>query len=159
MTIITVTTPENRLSQQQRRVLAESLTDAVLVPEIGQHAPAARVGFQVHFVERTSDRMAIGGRLLADQTPMPDVATIDICVMDAAWPKDVRKQVIENVLAAMAKACGMTEPSPAWWATFRVIAEGSWGSRGRVLSILELLASGVFTSERIAEIRKALTQS
>jgi phenylpyruvate tautomerase PptA (4-oxalocrotonate tautomerase family) len=136
MTIITVTTPENRLSQQQRRVLAESLTDAVLVPEIGQHAPAARVGFQVHFVERTSDRMAIGGRLLADQAPMPDAVTIDICVMDAAWPKDVRKQVIENVLAAMAKACGMTEPSPAWWVTFRVIDEGSWGSRGRVLSIL-----------------------
>lgn len=158
MTIITVTTPENRLSQQQRRVLAESLTDAVLVPEIGQHAPAARVGFQVHFVERTPDRIAIGGRLLADQTPMPDVATIDICVMDAAWPKRVRKQVIENVLAAMTKACGMTEASPAWWVTFHVIDEGSWGSRGRVLSILELLASGVFTSERIAEIREVQSQ-
>jgi phenylpyruvate tautomerase PptA (4-oxalocrotonate tautomerase family) len=155
MTIITVTTPENRLSQQQRRVLAELLTDAVLVPEVGQHAPAARVGFQVHFAELGADRMAIGGRLLSDQTPPPDVATIDICVMDAAWPKPVRKQVIENVLAAMAKGCGVNEPSPAWWVTFRVIDEGSWGSRGRVLSILELLASGVFTPERIAEIREA----
>jgi phenylpyruvate tautomerase PptA (4-oxalocrotonate tautomerase family) len=155
MTIITVTTPENRLSQQQRRVLAELLTDAVLVPEIGQQVPAARVGFQVHFVERTLDRMAIGGRLMADQLPIPDVATVDICVMDAAWPRLLRKQVIENVLAAMAKACGTTEPSPGWWVTFRVIDEGSWGSRGRVLSILELLASGVFTRERIAEIREA----
>lgn len=156
MTIITVTTLENRLSQEQRSELAESLTDAVLVPEVGQHAPPARVGFQVHFVERTPDRMAIGGRLLSQQTPMADVATIDICVMDAAWPKPVRKQVIENVLAAMAKACGKTEPSPAWWVTFRVIEEGSWGSRGSVLSILDLLASGVFTPERISEIRKAL---
>jgi phenylpyruvate tautomerase PptA (4-oxalocrotonate tautomerase family) len=155
MTIITVTTPENRLSQQQRRVLAELLTDAVLVPEVGHSAPAARVGFQVHFTELSSDRMAIGGRLLSDQTSPPDVATIDVCVMDAAWPDPVRKQVIENVLAAMAKACGMTEPSPAWWVTFRVIDEGSWGSRGRVLSIRELLASGVFTAERIEEIREA----
>lgn len=153
MTIITVTTPPDRLSQEQRRELAESLTDAVLVPEVGQHAPPARVGFQVHFVELTPDRMAIGGRLLSHQSPMPDVATIDICVMDAAWPKPLRKQVIENVLAAMAKACGQPEPSPGWWVTFRVIDDGSWGSRGRVLSILDLLASGVFTPQRVAEIR------
>jgi hypothetical protein len=33
---------------------------------------------------------------------------------------------------------------------------GSWGSRGSVLSILDLLSSGVFTPERVAEIRKAL---
>lgn len=156
MTIITVTTPEGRLSLEQRRQLAESLTDAVLVPEVGQPAPPARVGFQVHFAERAPDRMAIGGRLLADMPQAPDVATIDICVMDAAWPQPVRKQVTENVLAAMAKACGMAAPSPAWWTTFRTIDEGSWGSRGTVLSVLDLLASGVFTAERIAEIRKAL---
>jgi phenylpyruvate tautomerase PptA (4-oxalocrotonate tautomerase family) len=156
MTIITVTTPENRLSLEQCSELAESLTDAVLIPEIGRHAPAARIGFQVHFIERPSDQMAIGGRLLSQQVPMPDVATIEICVMDAAWPAPVRKQVIENVLAAMTKACGKTEPSPTWWVTFRVTDEGSWGTRGSVLSILDLLASGVFTPERVAEIRKAL---
>jgi hypothetical protein len=50
--------------------LAETLTDAVLVPEVGQHAPAARAGFQVHFVERERDMMDIGGRLLADTDPM-----------------------------------------------------------------------------------------
>ena len=157
MTIVTVTTPEDRLSPAQRRDLAESLTDAVLVPEVGHHAPAARIGFQVHFVERTPDRIAIGGRLVSELKPAPDVATIDICVMDAAWPGPVRRQVIENVLAAMAKACGQAQPSPAWWVTFRVIDEGSWGSRGSVLSILDLLSSGVFTSERVAEIRQALS--
>lgn len=156
MTIVTVTTPEGRLSLEQRRELALSLTDAVLVPEVGQFAPPARIGFQVHFVERTPDRMAIGGRLLCDQSPAPDVATFDICVMDAAWPTPVRKRVTENVLAAMAKACAMEQPSPAWWTTFRTIDEGSWGSRGSVLSILDLLGSGVFTPERVAEIRKAL---
>lgn len=156
MTIITVSTPEGRLSPEQRRELALSLTDAVLVPEVGQPAPPARIGFQVHFVERTLDRMAICGRLLCDQSPAPDVATVDICVMDAAWPTSVRKQVTENVLAAMTKACAMAQPSPAWWTTFRTIDEGSWGSRGSVLSILDLLASGVFTPERVAEIRDAL---
>jgi len=68
----------------------------------------------------------------------------------------VRKQVTVNVLAAMAKACGLDRPSPAWWTTFRTIDEGSWGSRGGVLSILDLLATGVFTPERVTEIRKAL---
>jgi phenylpyruvate tautomerase PptA (4-oxalocrotonate tautomerase family) len=113
MTIITVTTPHGRLSIEQRRQLAQSLTDAVLVPEVGQLAPPARIGFQVHFTERSPDQMAIGGVLLGDQVPAPDVATINICVMDGAWPQDTRKQVIENTLAALAQACGLSAPSPA----------------------------------------------
>ena len=155
MTIITVTTPRERLSVEQRRELAQTLTDAVLVPEVGQLEPVARVGFQVHFAERSLDQIAIGGALLSDQA-QPDVATIDICVMDGAWPQDIRKQVIENILAAMAKGCGIDKPSPAWWVTFRVIDEGSWGSRGGVMSIFDLLASGVFTEAKVNAIRQLL---
>jgi hypothetical protein len=40
--------------------------------------------------------------------------------------------------------------------TFRIIDEGSWGSRGRALSILDLVDSGVFTNERAAAIRAAV---
>lgn len=151
MTIVTVTAPTGRLNLDQRRRLAETLTDAVLVPEVGQPAPPARVGFQVRFVELEPDAMAIGGKLLVDQ-PV-DVMSIDVAVMDAAWPQAVREQVIRNILAAMAEACGMSEPAPAWWVMFRVIDEGSWGSRGGVLSILDLLASGVFTPERVTAIK------
>ena len=151
MTIVTVTAPKGRLDLDQRRRLAETLTDAVLVPEVGQPAPPARVGFQVRFVELEPDAMAIGGKLLVYQ-PV-DALSIDVAVMDAAWPQSVREQVIRNLLAAMAEACGLSEPSPAWWVMFRVIDEGSWGSRGGVLSILDLLASGVFTPERVTAIR------
>ncbi|MNW28996.1 hypothetical protein D3C74_58380 [compost metagenome] len=49
------------------------------------------------------------------------------------------------------------EPSPAWWVSFQVIDEGSWGSRGGVLSILDLLGSGVFTDEKAQAIRKNIT--
>lgn len=156
MTIITVHAPKGRLGLEQRRELAETLTDAVLVPEVGQFAPAARVGFQVHFVEREPEMMAIGGRLLADAGPELDVMAIDVTVMDAAWQPGVRAEVIERVLAALAAACGMAAPSPAWWVTFRVIEEGSWGSSGGVLSVLPLLDSGVFTEERVAAVRAAL---
>ena len=76
MTIITVTTPEGRLSLEQRRRLAETLTDAVLEPEVGQLAPAARVGFQVVFSERPLDGMAIGGKLLADYVHTGVPATV-----------------------------------------------------------------------------------
>jgi phenylpyruvate tautomerase PptA (4-oxalocrotonate tautomerase family) len=155
MTVITVNTKKDRLSREQRRTLAETLTDAVLVPEVGQFAPAARPGFQVHFVEREPDMMAIGGRLLADAGPELDVMVIDVAVMDADWRREVRAQVIERVLAAMADACGLDKPSPAWWVNFRVIDEGSWGSSGGVLSILTLLDSGVFTEEKTKAIRAA----
>ncbi|WP_280194138.1 hypothetical protein [Nocardia farcinica] len=39
MTVITVNASNGRLSLEQRRELAETLTDAVLVPEVGQLAP------------------------------------------------------------------------------------------------------------------------
>lgn len=154
--MITVNTAKDRLTREQRRTLAETLTDAVLVPEIGQFVPAARAGFQVHFVEREPDMMAIGGRLLVDAGPELDVMVIDVAVMDAAWQREVRAEVIERVLAALAKACGTEKPSPAWWVNFRVIDEGSWGSSGGVLSVLPLLDSGVFTQERAEAVRAAL---
>ncbi len=157
MTVITVTTSKGRLNREQRRVLAETLTDAVLVPEVGRFAPAARAGFQVHFAEREPDMMAIGGRLLADAGPGADVMVIDVTVMDGDWPGEVRAEVIERVLAALAEACGLPEPSPAWWVTFRVIEKGSWGSRGGVLSVLSLLDSGVFSAEKAEAIRAALS--
>ncbi|MFI6495027.1 4-oxalocrotonate tautomerase family protein [Streptomyces sp. NPDC050564] len=157
MTVITVNSSKGRLSLDQRRKLAETLTDAVLVPEVGQFAPAARVGFQVHFTEREPDTMAIGGRLLADAGPDADAMVIDVTVMDGDWCQEVRTEVIKRVLAAMADACGLAQPSPTWWVTFRVIDEGSWGSRGAVLSVLSLLDSGVFSEEKAEAVRTALS--
>lgn len=157
MTVITVNTPQGRLSLEERRTLAETLTDAVLVPEVGQFAPAARAGFQVHFVEHEPDRMAIGGRLLADSGAGLDVMVIDVAVMDGDWRREVRAAVIERILAALAEACGLPGPSPAWWVNFRVIDDGSWGSSGGVLSILSLLDSGVFTDEKVKAIREAIS--
>ncbi|MDX3644395.1 tautomerase enzyme [Streptomyces sp. MB09-02B] len=156
MTVITVHTPEGRLSLEQRRTLAETLTDAVLVPEVGQFAPAARAGFQVHFVERAAGMMAIGGRLLADAEQAADVMVIDVTVMDGDWRREVRAEVIERILAALAEACGVARPSPSWWVTFRVVDEGSWGAGGGVLSVLSLLDSGVFTQEKAEAIRTTL---
>ncbi|NUP45329.1 MAG: tautomerase enzyme [Streptomyces sp.] len=156
MTVITVNAPQGRLSLEQRRTLAETLTDAVLVPEVGRFAPAARVGFQVHFMERAPDMPAIGGRLLADAGQELDVMVIDVAVMDGDWRREVRAEVIERVLTALADACGLPEPSPTWWVDFRVINEGSWGSGGRALSILSLLESGVFTEEKARAIRAAV---
>lgn len=156
MTVITVNAPAGRLDVEQRRILARMLTDAVLVPEVGQDAPAARVGFQVHFVERDLDQVAIGGVLLADLPEPPDLMMVDVAVMDAAWARATRADVIQRLLAALAEACGLDQPSPAWWVNFRVIDDGSWASSGTVLSILDLLDTGVFTAERAAEVRMAL---
>ncbi|MFE9633361.1 hypothetical protein [Streptomyces sp. NPDC006463] len=107
----------------------------------------------MHFVEREPDMMAIGGRLLADIGPDADVMVIDVAVMDGDWRQEVRAVVIERVLAAMADACGLPQPSPTWWVNFRVIDEGSWGSSGGVLSILSLLDGGEFTEEKAKAIR------
>jgi hypothetical protein len=82
--------------------------------------------------------------------------TVNIAVMDAAWPAQVRERVIRGVLARLAESCDMPKPSPHWWVTFQVIEEGSWGSRGGAVSILQLLDSGAFTAERASAIRDAI---
>lgn len=153
MTVITVNIPEGRFTVEQRRKLAQTLTDAVLVPEIGQFIPAARIGFQVHFVERSLDRIAIGGVLLSDTAV--DVILVDVTVMDGDWPREVRADVIRRILAALTDVAGLDAPQPRWWVNFRVIEDGSWGSRGGVLSILDLLEQdpGAFTPAKAAAIR------
>jgi phenylpyruvate tautomerase PptA (4-oxalocrotonate tautomerase family) len=159
MTVITVNAPAGRFTTDQRRTLAQTLTDAVLVPEVGQFEPAARVGFQVHFRDYQPDQIALGGLLVTDFPEAPDVMVIDLAVMDADWGQEVREVVITRLLRAMADACDLPDPQPAWWVTFRVIDEGSWGAGGGVLSVLSLLDSGVFTPERSDAIRHALAIS
>lgn len=156
MTFINVTTPQGRLNVDQRRKLAKTLTDAVLVPEVGRLSPEARRGYQVHFSERLLDMIAHAGELLSDKPS--DVMVLDVVVMDCCWTREDRAVVIRNILSALAEACGMEKPSPTWWINFRVIEEGSWGSRGGVLSFLHLLDQGpsVFSPERAAAIRTAL---
>jgi hypothetical protein len=156
MTFIQVMTPRGRLNVEQRRKLATTLTDAVLIPEVGRPAPEARRGYQVHFVERELDMIAHGGELLCDKPS--DVILLDVAAMDCCWTREDRSSVIRNLLAALADACEMEAPSPAWWVNFRVIEEGCWGSRGGVLSFLDILDQGgsVFPPERAAAIRTAL---
>src|SRR4029453_9460429 len=156
MTVIYVMTPQGRLNADQRRVLAKTLTDAVLVPEVGKLAPEARRGYQVHFAERPLDMIAHGGELLSDKPG--DGMVIDVVAMDCCWTREDRATVIRNIHAALADACGMKAPSPAWWINFRIIEEGSWGCGGGVLSFLDLLEHGAayFSPERATAIRTAL---
>lgn len=154
MTVISVTAPVGRIGLDQRRELAESLTDAVLVTEVGQPQPAARVGFQVHFRELAPDAMAIGGRLVCDQDT--DVVLLDIAVMDGDWPEADRAAVIRAAFAALEKALG--PPSAGWWINFRTIDEGSWGLRTKPLSILELVETGLFSDAKAQKIRDAVAQ-
>lgn len=151
MTIITVTSQIGCINASARAVLARTLTDAVLVPELGQFVASARAGFQVHFRELASDSMALGGQLVAQCGA--DVITVDIAVMDGDWAGPDRVEVIRGTLAALAEALGMETPRPEWWVNLRVIDEGSWGSRGAVLSILDLLPFGVFSEGKAAAIR------
>src|SRR5437868_7378857 len=119
MTFMHVMTPQGRLTGEQRRVLAKTLTDAVLVPEVGRLVPEARSGYQVHFVERPPDMIAHGGELLSDKPS--DVVVVDVAVMDCCWTREDRAAVIGNILAALADAVGVKTPSPAWWVNFRII--------------------------------------
>ncbi|MFM9281998.1 hypothetical protein [Paenibacillus jiagnxiensis] len=97
--------------------------------------------------------MAIGGKLLSEQ-PERDVITVNIIVMDGDWPKEIRNIVITNVYNSLISILEVQEPSPNWWVSFQVIEDGSWGSRGGVLSILDLVESGVFTDKKVKAIRK-----
>jgi hypothetical protein len=154
MTAIIITHPEGRIDLAARQELALTLTDAVLTIECGQIVPAARSAFQVHFRALPLDAMAIGGTLLSERPA--DILFIDLAVMDGHWPDSDRKAVFANIFSALCTALKVDAPSPTWWVNFRVIGEGSWGSRGGALSILDLLDTGAFTARRAADIRANL---
>ena len=65
MTFIHVMSPQGRIGAGQRRVLAKTLTDAVLVPEVGRLVPEARRGYQVHFLERPLDKRNFRKKVLS----------------------------------------------------------------------------------------------
>src|SRR5947209_17515021 len=65
MTVIYVMTPQGRLNADQRRLLAKTLTDAVLVPEVGKLAPEARRRYQLHLADRPLDIIAHCCQLLS----------------------------------------------------------------------------------------------
>lgn len=156
MTTITLRSPHGRIAIEQRRTLAKSLTEAVLKVEVGQLSAPARAGFQVWFREFDTSEIAIGGVLLCDQSAPADIVLVEIVVMDGHWPETDRARVIRNIYGALAAALDRNRPPPGWWVTFKVIDEGSWGSRGDVLSILDLLGTGVFAEARADLIREAI---
>jgi hypothetical protein len=132
MTFIHVMTPQGRINAEQRRMLAKTLTDAVLVPEVGRLVPEARRGYQVHFLERPLDMIAHSGELLSDKPS--DVMVLDVVVMDCCWTRGDREAAIRNIFAGLTEALGMKAPSPNWWINFRVIEEGKLGfARRRAL--------------------------
>lgn len=156
MTVISVHHPAGAIDSDARRVLAVSLTDAVMAVECGQVTEAARIGFQVHFHPIDRDAIAIGGTLLADRDEGTTAGVVDIAVMDGAWSVEDRKRVVEAVGEALAKGLGLPAPSPSWWVLLRVIADGSWGIGASAISMLDLLDLGGVTPERAALIRREL---
>jgi phenylpyruvate tautomerase PptA (4-oxalocrotonate tautomerase family) len=156
VTVIAVHHRAGRLDVEQRRTLAMALTDAVLEVECGSVEPAARWGFQVHFRSMEADALAIGGQLVVDHAVDPDPIVVDISVMDGSWSSSDRARVIANVGRALCAALGVDAPLPTWWVLFRTVDEGSWGSGGSVVSILDLLDTGLFTPARAEEIRQAI---
>jgi hypothetical protein len=151
MTFIHVMTPQGRFNAGERRILAKSLTDAVLMPEVGRPVPEVPGPFP-----RTAARHDRAWRRTAQRQAERRHGVV---VMDCCWTREDREAVIRNVFAALTEALGMKAPSPGWWINFRIIEEGCWGSRGGVLSFHDLLDQGgaAFPPERAAAIRTALS--
>ena len=158
MTMIRVDTLKGRFHLEERKLLAQKLTDAVLIPEIGHFVEEARIGFQVVFTEYDPEYMAVSGKLLSDLQPVPDNINVNILVMDGAWSKEVRATVLENIANALAEVSGGPEPLNSWKVTLQIIDEGSWGTGKGVLSIFDLFSSGVFTPEKMNAIRENLSE-
>ncbi|MET7980133.1 hypothetical protein ABZW44_45650 [Streptomyces mirabilis] len=107
--------------------------------EVGRFTSAARIGFQVLFVEREPDMMAIGGRLPAGADREPDV------LHRASAGRAGRR------VWAGGAVTGLVGQLP-------VIDEGGWGSSGGVASIPRSPSwpARVFTEEEVKMIRAAI---
>lgn len=78
--------------------------------------------------------------------------------MDGDWSRTIRGQVIDAVFIVLCDALDVEAPPRSWWVTIRRIEDGSWGSRGSVTSIHDLLGIGVFSDAKIKAIRDAIPE-
>jgi phenylpyruvate tautomerase PptA (4-oxalocrotonate tautomerase family) len=156
MPLVRLTYPRGALTPDQKRSIAQSLTEAVLDAEVDAVTDAGRMVTVVHFNEATADDWAVGGQLRSTAAGAPNHFIVDLIVLEGLLENGRKAECHRRVTEAFEKALGGGDPMLPLrvWVLVHEVPEGSWGAGGRTVSALDVaqFISADLSEERRAEI-------
>jgi len=148
MPLLRVTYQRGAITPSQKDQLAERLTAAMLVGEVGADTPAGRAVAYVLFDEvDPASAWYVGGKPDA-APPIGGRLLFDVVYPEGAAPQASKSQLQAAINDAVAETLGVdgTFPNRASdWVIIHDVTDGSWGAGGQTIGIREInhLAGGL----------------
>jgi len=153
MTVVRVTSLEGALRAEDRRLLGEKLTAAVLEVETGKDTPESRPGVMVQFEELPELSWFHGGKAAEDLYEKQGIFGVTAIVMQGPWTSALKAELSSRLAAALRDVARVPEKH-AIWITVHEVPDGAWSVNGRTVRIEQLIWA--FESDRQATIRALL---
>lgn len=141
MPLVRLTYPRGALTPEQKRRIAEALTEIALDAEVDAVTDAGRMVTVVHFNEAAADDWAVGGQLRSTAAGAPNHFIVDLIVLEGLLEGARRSDVHRRVTEAFQKAFGDgADPMLPLrvWVLVHEVREGAWGAGGQTVSALDV---------------------
>jgi len=156
MTVINLAVAGTPLTSDNKRAMADQMTEAFAAVEVGNDNPMIRAGFMVHFEQLAADDLWLGAQQACQLSDSGRAAVITIRVMAGPWTDDMKAELfkrIESIVRDVADTPKQGNGADIWM-TFLEVPEGSWGLGGRTVSIAAI--APVFQADRQERIQEYL---
>jgi phenylpyruvate tautomerase PptA (4-oxalocrotonate tautomerase family) len=152
MPLLRVTHQANAFTTEQKAQLAEELTHAILVAEIGNDNPTARSLAYVIFHEIDPKTSWFVGGKLQDTAPQGGYFIFDVVYPVGAADQAAKTQLhkdINDIVARVLNVDGTFPNRVGDWVLIHEITEGNWGVSGQTMGIKDIHAATQGSPERI----------
>ena len=158
MTAINVAMTGAPLLGAEKAQIAERITEAFALVEVGADSPLIRQGFMVQFESLGPDDLWLGGKPATEIRDSGRAALITVRVMAGPWNDEMKAELFERVDGILRDVAHMPREGNGQdiWMTFLEVPNGGWGLGGRTVDIAQL--APFFTADRQERIRAYLAQ-
>jgi len=149
MPLMRITHQRHAFTKEQKALLAEKLTHAMLIGEIGEDTPAGRAVANIIFTEVDENSDWYVGGQIEPNPPKGGRYMIDVTFPVGAADQAAKTELHRAVESVLAEVLGVdaTFPSRAGdWVMLHEITSGNWGFSGKTMGSPDI-ASVVKTPE------------
>jgi len=152
MPLLRVTHQRGAFTDAQKAQLAEELTHAILVAEIGNDNPTARSLAYVIFQDIDPQSSWFVGGKLQEAVPQGGYFIFDVVYPFGAADQAAKTQLhqdINDIVARVLHVDGTFPNRAGDWVLIHEITEGNWGVSGQTMSIKDIHSATQGSPERI----------
>jgi phenylpyruvate tautomerase PptA (4-oxalocrotonate tautomerase family) len=152
MPLLRVTHQAGAFTDTQKAQLAEKLTHAILVAEIGNDNPTARSLAYVIFQEIDPKTSWFVGGKIQEAAPQGGYFILDVVYPFGAATQAAKTQLhkdLNDIIARVLNVDGTFPNRAGDWVLIHEITEGNWGVSGQTMSIKDIHSATQGSPERI----------